>query len=278
MDELQTTLIAFGGKVLVSIGIVVVALVALRLGQGLIRRSVAAMAVRAEAEAPADAREETRKRLATVETLARYVWVVFVVVVTSLTVLSQLGVDITPAVAGLGIVGVAIGFGSQAIVRDYFGGTLILLENQYAKGDMVTLVGVTGAVEDFTLRRTVLRDADGIVHNVPNGAIVVASNRTRTWRRINQDVVIAYGQDVERAITILDAVGQALATDPGWRERILEVPRVDRVEMLGDQGVTLKILGTVRATDFTAVASELRRRLATAMGSSGLAPAPPAWP
>ena len=221
---------------------------------------------------------KARKRLATVETLARYAWLVFVTVVASLTVLSQLGVDVGPAITGLGIVGIAIGFGAQQIVRDYFGGTLILLENQYAKGDVVTLVGVTGVVEEFTLRRTVLRDTDGIVHNVPNGAIVVASNRTRVWRRINQDVVIAYGHDVEQAIAVLDEVGQRLAADPAWRERILEVPRVDRVDRLGDQGVTLKILGTVRAADHLAVAGELRRRLAAAMAASGLDPRPPAPP
>jgi len=278
MDELNASLVAFGGRVLVAVVVVAVALVALRLGRGGIHRAVTAMGERAEAEAPADAREEARKRLATVETLARYLWLVFVTLVATLTVLSQLGVDVAPAVTGLGIVGIAVGFGAQAIVRDYFGGILILLENQYAKGDVVSLVGVTGSVEEFTLRRTVLRDLDGVVHNVPNGAIIVASNRTRTWRRINQDVVIAYGHDVEHAIAALDAVGQALAADPAWRDRILEVPRVDRVERLGDQGVTLKILGTVRAGDHLAVAGELRRRLAEAMAASGLAPASPPPP
>ncbi|HXX60606.1 MAG TPA: mechanosensitive ion channel domain-containing protein [Candidatus Sulfotelmatobacter sp.] len=278
MEELNATLVALGERLVVAVLVVIVALVALRVGRGAIRRSIAAMAARAEAEAPADAREEGRKRLATVETLARYAWLVFVTVVASLTVLSQLGVDVGPAVTGLGIAGIAIGFGAQQIVRDYFGGTLILLENQYAKGDVVSLAGVTGVVEEFTLRRTVLRDTDGIVHNVPNGAIVVASNRTRVWRRINQDVVIAYGHDVEQAIAVLDDVGQRLAADPAWRDRILEVPRVDRVDRLGDQGVTLKILGTVRAADHLAVAGELRRRLAAAMAASGLDPRPPAPP
>jgi small conductance mechanosensitive channel len=200
--------------------------------------------------------------------------------VAGLMILSQLGIDVGPAIAGLGIVGIAIGFGAQAIVRDYFSGLLILVENQFGVGDVVSVAGVTGTVEGFTLRRTVLRDVDGIVLNVPNGEIKVAANRTRVWRRINQDVTIGHGQDVDRAIAVLDAACQRLATDPAWAERILEVPRVDRVERLEQVGITLKILGTVRAGDLVAVASELRRRLAAAMAEAGielpLAAAPPA--
>ena len=114
-------------------------------------------------------------------------------------ILGELDLDIGPAIAGLGVVGIAVGFGTQSLVRDYFTGALILIENQFAKGDVVTIAGVTGTVEDFSLRRTTLRDLDGVVHTVPNGEIKVASNRTRVWARINLDVTVAYGTDIEEA-------------------------------------------------------------------------------
>ena len=167
----------------------------------------------------------------------------FIVVIATLMILGQIGLDIGPAVAGLGVVGIAVGFGAQSMVRDYLTGALILVENQFGKGDVVRIAGVSGTVEDFTLRRTTLRDLDGVVHSVPNGEIKVASNLTRVWARINQDVTVAYGTDIDKAIEVVDGVGQAMLNDPVWKRRILEAPRVERVEALAEYGVTLKILG-----------------------------------
>ena len=250
--------------------IVIVALVVMRIGRSLIRRSVGALTTRAETESQARQREEVRRRMTTVETTATSVLLAGVIVVATLMILGQLGVDVGPAIAGLGIVGLALGFGAQQIVRDYFSGLLILVENQYGVGDVISVAGVTGTVEGFTLRRTVLRDADGIVLNVPNGEIKVAANRTRVWRRINEDVHIAPGQDVERAIAALDQACAALAADPDWAPRLLEAPRVDRVERIDQTGVTLKILGTVPAADLVAVSGELRRREAAALLAAGI--------
>src|SRR4029077_9784379 len=129
---------------------------------------------------------------------------------------------IGPAVAGLGVVGIAVGFGAQPLVRDYLNGALILVENQYAIGDVVRLAGVAGTVEDFTLRRTTLRDLDGVVHTVPNGEVKVASNLTRVWSRINQNVTVAYGTDIDKATEVVDAVGREMAGEPAWHRRILE--------------------------------------------------------
>ena len=98
-------------------------------------------------------------------------------------------------------------------MRDYFNGALILIENQFSKGDVVTIAGV-GTVEDFGLRRTTLRDMDGVVHTVPNGFIKVATNRTRVWARINQDVTVAYGTDLDKAIAAVDEVGLSMRDDP----------------------------------------------------------------
>ena len=105
---------------------------------------------------------------------------------------------------------------------------------------------------------------DGIVHTVPNGLILVASNMTRVWARINLEVKVAYATDIEKAILVVDAVGREMASDPAWKRRILEAPKVDRIEALGEYGVTLKIFGTVRAPERWAAPGELRKRLLAA--------------
>ncbi|HEY7735237.1 MAG TPA: mechanosensitive ion channel family protein [Candidatus Limnocylindrales bacterium] len=213
---------------------------------------------------------ELQKRMETIESLGARVLQAFVVLIVSLMVLREVDVDIGPAVAGLGVVGIAVGFGAQSLVRDYLNGALILIENQFSIGDVVNVAGVSGSVEDFSLRRTTLRDLDGVVHTVPNGEIKVASNRTRTWARINQDITIGYGQNLDRAISVVDDVGRAMLSDPVWKRRILEAPRVERVEALGEYGVTLKVLGSVRATDQWAAGGELRKRLLTAFNEHGI--------
>jgi small conductance mechanosensitive channel len=214
---------------------------------------------------------EIKKRQDTVEGLAVNVIRFFVVVIATLMILeAAFRLDIGPAIAGLGIAGIAIGLGTQHLVRDYLNGALILVENQYAVGDVVRIAGVSGKVEDFTLRRTTLRDQDGTVHTVPNGEITVASNLTRVFARVNQDIQVVYGTDIDLATEVVNGVGQALVDDPQWGPRILEAPRVERVSALGELGVTLKILGTVRASEQWAVGGELRKRLLAAFQGSGI--------
>jgi small conductance mechanosensitive channel len=213
---------------------------------------------------------EVRKRMDTLDQLGSNVIRFFVVVIAGLMILRSFGLDIGPAIAGLGVVGVAVGFGAQSLVRDYLNGALILVENQFSKGDVVSVAGVTGTVEDFSMRRTTLRDLDGIVHTVPNGEIKVASNRTRTWARINQNVMVAFGTDIDKAIDVVDGVGRRMAEDPIWKRRILEPPRVERVESIDEMGITLKILGSVRATEQWAASGEFRKLLLAAFAENGI--------
>jgi small conductance mechanosensitive channel len=111
---------------------------------------------------------------------------------------------------------------------------------------------------------------------VPNGAVVVASNRTRTWARINQNVTVAFGTDIDKAIEVVEELGQQMAADPVWKRRILEPPRVERVESIEERGVTLKILGTVRASDQWAAGGEFRKLLLEAFAKNGIRlPRPP---
>ncbi len=252
--------------------IVVLAALAVRGARLLVKAIVAAPFDRRAREDPEQevSAIEVAQRRDTLEALGSRVLQAFIVVIAGLMVLDKLGLQIGPAVAGLGIVGIAIGFGAQSLVRDYFNGALILIENQFSIGDVVTIAGVTGTVEDLALRRTTLRDLDGVLHTVPNGEIKVASNLTRTWARINQDVTISYGTDVDRATAVVDKAGADLAADPVWKGRILEPPRVERVEALAEYGITLKILGTVRALDQWAAAGELRKRLLAAFTEHGI--------
>ena len=252
--------------------VLVVAAVLLRASRLFVHGIVKALMDREATEGTAQelSAVELKKRMATLDGLGSNVLRFFIVIIAGLMVLRSFGLDIGPAVAGLGVVGVAVGFGAQHLVRDYLNGSLILIENQFSKGDVIRVAGVAGTVEDFSLRRTTLRDLDGVVHTVPNGEISVASNLTRVWSRINQDVVVAYGTDIDEATRVVDEVGRSMAEDPTWKRRVLEAPRVDRVAALGEYGVTLKILGTVRAPDQWAAAGELRKRLLAAFKEHGI--------
>jgi moderate conductance mechanosensitive channel len=269
-DNTPDIVLVIASHALAIVLIVIGCALIIKIVMGTIRRILRKMQARAESEASLDETAEIAKRFATILALAGYVIQGFVVIIGGLLVLEELGLNVGPAIAGLGVVGIALAFGSQAIVRDFFSGILILFENQYGQGDVVDIAGASGVVEELTLRRTVLRDSDGVVHNVPNGEIKVASNRTRIWRRINYDVLIAYGTDIDQAIRIFDGVGAELAADPAWSEQILEKPAVDRVEQLGERGITLKILGRVRAPSMVAVTGELRKRILVAMTANSI--------
>jgi small conductance mechanosensitive channel len=260
-------------SILAILAILVVAAIVIRLAHVFVRGIARALLNRESTEGTATELTalELRKRQDTIEALGVNVIRFFVVVIAGLMILQAgFALDIGPAVAGLGIAGIAIGLGTQHLVRDYLNGALILIENQYARGDVVRIAGVSGVVEDFTLRRTTLRDQDGTVHTVPNGEITVASNLTRVFARINQDVQVVYGTDIERATSVVNGVGKGMAADADWAERILEAPHVDRVSALGEFGITLKILGTVRASEQWAVGGELRKRLLAAFAANGI--------
>jgi small-conductance mechanosensitive channel len=258
--------------------ILVVALIALRVATLLVHGIVKALLDREASEGTAQELSaiEVQKRMRTLDELGSRVTRFFVMMIAGIMILGALHLDIGPAVAGLGVVGIAVGFGAQSLVSDYLNGALILVENQYSKGDVVAIAGVSGVVEDFSLRRTTLRDLDGIVHTVPNGQIKVASNRTRTWARINQNVTVAFGTDIDKAIQVVEDLGKAMAADPVWRRRVLEAPRVERVESIDERGVTLKILGTVRASEQWAAGGEFRKLLLEAFAKNEIRlPRPP---
>jgi small conductance mechanosensitive channel len=249
---------------------VVSALLVLRFARPLIRRILRRMLQSEPFSASAThmTAADVVKRVDTLETLGvsamRFVVVVLVVAL----VLAAL--NLGWVVGALGFVFAALAFAGQDFVRDYLAGIFILVENQFYVGDVVRLAQVTGTVEDFTLRRTTLRDADGTLHIVSNGLIRVASNLTRGYAGINLDVPIAYDADVDTAMAIIGDVGKTLAADKVWSERILEAPNAVRVDSFGDMGMAIKVLGRVRAGDQWAVTGELRRRVLAAFANAGI--------
>ena len=176
-------------------------------------------------------------------------------------ILAEIGVNITPLLAGAGIAGVAFGFGAQSVVKDMLRGLFIIAQNQYNKGDVVRIAGITGLVEDVNMWRTVMRDLDGIVHTIPNGEVTTSSNYTKEWSRVNLNISVAYGEDLDHVIAVLNRVGAELAEDNTFGPMIIGTPRVLRVDNFGDSAIEIKILGETKPLKQWDVTGELRKRI-----------------
>ena len=199
----------------------------------------------------------------------RTVWFV-AILVGLLTVLPELGINISALLAGAGLIGLAVGFGAQSLVKDVISGLFILVENQYSKGDVVNIAGIGGLVDDVNLRRTLLRDLDGAVHTVPNGEISVASNLTRSWSRVNLILSVSYGDDLDHVFEVINRVGKELAEDPEWAKDIIEAPKALGVENFGDSGIDIRILGDTQPIRQWDVMRQLRLRLKKAFDAEGI--------
>ncbi len=217
-----------------------------------------------------ESKEGIEKRTNTLVSIFKGMGRVFIVVIVVMMLLSEIGIDIVPVLAGFGIAGVAIGFGAQYLIRDLIAGIFIILENQYRVGDVVKVADIGGLVEEVTLRKTVLRDLDGIVHHVPNGEIKTASNFTRHFSRVNLNVSVAYDTDLDHAISVINRIGKELSEDGKWRKVIKTPPQVLRVDNLGDSGIDIKILGDVKPIEQWAVMGELRLRIKKAFDAEGI--------
>jgi len=217
-----------------------------------------------------ESKEGLEKRTNTLLSIFKGLARVLIIIVVVIMILDEVGVPIAPVLAGFGIAGVAVGFGAQYLIRDLIAGIFIILENQYRVGDVVKVADISGVVEHVTLRKTVLRDLDGIVHHVPNGEIKTASNYTRHFSRVNLDISVAYDTDLDHAISVINRVGKELAEDGKWRKVIKSPPQVLRVNNLGDSGIDIKILGDVKPMEQWAVMGQLRLRLKKAFDAEGI--------
>jgi len=217
-----------------------------------------------------ESREGMKRRMDTLLGVFMGLGRVLIILTVIFMVLSELDISIGPILAGLGIAGVAVGFGAQYLIRDLIAGIFIIMENQYRVGDVAQVADVWGLVEEISLRKTVLRDLDGAVHHVPNGEIRVASNYSRLYSRVNMNISVAYDTDLDYAISVVNRVCQRLAEEEEWGKLIKIVPQVLRVDKLGDSGIELKILGDVKPLEQWKVMGELRLRLKKAFDTEGI--------
>ncbi len=201
------------------------------------------------------------QQIRTLSTVIYSVGVFVVMFLAALQILPLLGINMGPLLASAGIAGLAIGFGAQTLVKDFINGFFILVENQYDIGDTIKIAAVQGAVEDMTLRRTVLRDDNGSVHTVPNGQISIVTNLTRDWAQLPMHISVAYGADSDQVIRLLKEVGEAIANDPRYSEMIVAKPEVPGIERVSGNEVDYLLLVKTRPGSQYAVSRELRRRI-----------------
>lgn len=266
LDELTTDV---GWELAASLITVVIAVATLFILRFLVRR----WAKRVETRYGASdhlAERERAQRLSTLTEVSMVVVSIVVLVVAGLTVMAIWGVPMSPLLAVGATVGIAIGFGAQDLVRDVIAGFLILVEDQYAIGDVVSIADVSGTVDEIRLRTTVLRDLEGSQHHVPNGQIRVASNLTAGFSRVVVDVPVAYDTDIDFAIAVISHEAESLAADPEWSGMFLEEPKNLGVNKLGDSAVDIRITLTTDTERRWVVKREFLKRIKIRLDQEGI--------
>ncbi|MEA3272297.1 MAG: mechanosensitive ion channel family protein [Patescibacteria group bacterium] len=195
---------------------------------------------------------------------------VLVWIVALMMILSEFGIDIAPVMAAAGVVGLALGFGGQYLIRDVIAGLFIIIENQYRVGDAVEIDTVSGTIEDITLRTTILRDLNGTVHHIQNGSFSRSANKSKEFARINLDVGVAYDSDMKTVIGTINTVGKEMASHSKWGKLITKKPKFERVNEFADSAIIVKILGETKPLEQWAVTGELRKRLKAAFDKEGI--------
>lgn len=272
------------GQLLGIVLILVLAALALRLGRAAITRSVqrvqrgqpawlSRIEDRPEDDSPI-VRVRRERRATALGALATSVLTVVVWTLAVMMMLDQFGVALAPVIASAGIVGVALGFGAQDLVKDFLSGVFILAEDQYGLGDVVDVGEASGEVEGVTLRSTRIRDVHGTLWHIPNGEIRKVGNQSQGWARSLLDVEIAYGADIDRATAVMLDVATSMADDDAWAGMFLEAPEVWGVERVSADAVTLRLVIKVLPGEQWGISRELRRRIKAALDASGVQ-APP---
>ncbi len=238
--------------------VVVIAFVTLKLFYRLIDRLEARIAARSGAF---DSALETGRRLTTVRNLLKHL--VFIVVwgIAAMIILRELGVDIAPIIAGAGIMGLAVSFGAQNLVRDIISGFFMIMEDQVRVGDVAVVNGTGGTVEEINFRTIVIRDLEGTVHVFPNGTVTQLANRSKGWARYVVDVNVSYKEDPDRVANVLKRVGEELAKDPLFGGFILEPIQILGVDSFGGSGYTIKSMIKTLPLKQWDVGRELRKRI-----------------
>ena len=262
-SELTASSVAF---LLTVVLLLVGAVVVSRVGSRLARRSVESLVARSRLE-------PTPRSTSRGKTLAGVAASVVRIVVFSIAVLMALetvGINLGPLLAGASIVGVALGFGAQSLVRDFLSGFFILAEDQYGVGDTVTVADVLGTVEEVSLRTTRLRGMDGTVWYVPNGEIRKVGNSAKDWSRAIVDVLVPPEADINAATAAIADELQTALPGPEWGEAVLEAPEVLGVEAMGPDGWTVRVAARTTPEARARVVRELRTRIASRLQNDGV--------
>ncbi len=235
--------------------ILVMAFIFVRL-LGLITRKLVALA---EKSSHGQVRAQ---QVRTITGVVRSVGVFLIVFFAGMTLLKDVfSINIEPLLASAGIAGLAIGFGAQTLVKDVINGFFILIEDQFEVGDTIRAAGVTGAVEEITMRRTTMRDSDGTLHIVPNSAIQIVSNMTRDWSQVTLHVAADYSENSDHVVELLQEAAKEFYNDPAFKNDIVAEPQVPGIERVRGNEVDYLMLVKVRPGKQYSVARELRRRI-----------------
>jgi small-conductance mechanosensitive channel len=215
---------------------------------------------------------ERRLRMQRAQTLASLLGSVAFVIIATIAALTALDnfFDIAPLLASVGVLGLAVSFGAQSLVKDVITGTFMLLESQFGVGDIVRIADVSGQVERITLRTTTLRDLHGVVHIVPNGEITRVSNLTKSWSKAVLDVGVAYREDVDRVIALLGSIASEFHGEEEWSDRILEPPEVLGVQELADSAVVIRLSIKTLPQEQFGISRELLRRIKNRFDEEGI--------
>ena len=246
--------------------IIFLAYLANKLLQKLIYKAVR-MSVATDPSSSSDAEKKREDTLISI--FSTTLRIVFIIIV-SMMALQEVGVEIGPLLAGAGIVGLALGFGGQYLIRDLISGLFIILENQYRIGDVVSFDNTGGLVEEITLRMTTIRDQDGTVHHIPHGEIKKVSNLSKNFSRVNLNIGISYDSDLEKVIALINEIGADMAKDELWKDTIIKAPQFLRVNDLGESSIIIKILGETTPLHQWEVTGELRKRILITFRQKGI--------
>jgi len=217
-----------------------------------------------------EAETEIEKRTETLSSILVKIAGIVIAIIAVITILPEFGVNIATLIAGIGVGGLAIAFAAQNLVRDFITGFFIILEDQYRVGDVVSIAGVAGTVEEIGLRRTVLRDVDAYVHSIPNGKVELSTNMTKKFSRVNMNISVGYGEDLKRVFDTLNGICRDMAADPQWKDDFITAPSVVRVDKLGDSGIDIRIMGDTKPSRQWALMGELRLRIKNTFDSEGI--------
>jgi small conductance mechanosensitive channel len=187
-------------------------------------------------------------------------------------ILGDLSINLAPLLASAGVLGVAVGFGAQSLVRDYLAGIFMLVEDQYGVGDVITVGDASGTVEDVTLRITRVRDVNGIVWHIRNGAIETVGNESQGWARAVIDFPVPYESDLAAIMSLLTEVGDGIWNDPTWRSVMLEAPEVWGAQSISGTKVIMRMVAKTAPLRQWGVEREIRARLKTALHEAGIPP------